>query len=220
MTGATIKTFFENLIEDSVDDDFVYDLMTHAKDVIESSIELEILKKLDSSQSVSGGDTVATEKSLPSDFYAPLIQGGLFVDTKECIQVPYEQYRTYKDASGYFFIDYKNSKFYLTGTQGASATLYFWYIYATADMAAGITPVWPAKFHKLIAFIMAELYEAGLDSDDLSYKMSAEQKRQKQVLWDSMVRWNARLQLAAMNGRAWRPTLNYDAAPNTINIDR
>lgn len=222
MNGDAIKQFFLDIIDETsleAGEDFIYDLMTHAKDVVESGLDLEILKKLDSSNSVSAGDTVDTPHSLPSDFYAPLIQGSLFVDTKEHVQVPYEQKQHYKSASGYFLIDYVSGKYYLTGEQCQAGTIYFWYFYATGDMAARVTPVWPAKFHKLIAFIMAELYEAGLDSDDLSYRMSAEQKNQKQVLWDAMVRWNARLQLAAMNGRARRPSIDYSSAHNIIDID-
>ena len=66
-------------------------------------------------------------------------------------------------------------------------------------MTAGTSPVWPEKFHKRLPFEMARLYQEGLDSDDLSFRMSPSQARIAKLLKEGMELWDDNLKLEIYN---------------------
>lgn len=208
MNGSEIKTFFENLIDDTLDSDFTYDLMANAKDQVEAERDWEMLKKKDSDTKTTTGYTYANAISLPTDFLLPR---KIVIGTLEWKPIPFERQIEFKDYGQRYFIDHANNELHLCGTIAESKTIHNFYIYKTDDIAAATSPVWPAKFHKLIAFRMARLVGAGIDADDLSFRMSPEQERQARVLEDAMISWNSRIQLSSMGGAT---------EPEGIDLDR
>jgi hypothetical protein len=198
MIGSSIITFFRGLIDnDSLDSDFEYSLMNAAKDKLESEREWEFLKKVDSS-----AVTTDSAITLPTDFYAPLY---LFItgETQPYSQIPFEQATMLNSVGRCFYIDFANSRYYLLGSPTAGQTIYFYYLRQTDDLAAATSPVFPAKFHKILAYEMAKMYYAADQGNvvDASYNWSPFWKAEYESLRSRMIDWdNAIKKRAIENG--------------------
>lgn len=182
-----MKTMFETLIDDTLDDDVTYQLMNHAKDEVELEREWEILKKLDSSQSAN-----SSAKTLPTDFLSPI---RLYVNTQPYFQIPFEQKPLFANSGLRWYLDLVNSVYYLLG-QNISGTINLYYIYKTDDIAAGTSPVWPSKFHKRIPFKMAELFFAA-DQSDRGNSWDDKWKVEATVLKNLMIDWDEAIKIRA-----------------------
>jgi hypothetical protein len=193
MTGQDLINKFHNYVSDALDSDFELQLVNDAKNAIETELQLEITKKLNSSGSVTAGQTYTTSRALPSDFFLPLV---IYVGTTPYYPVPFERQQEYQSVSGYYWIDVANSNYYLSGTQGQSATIYFYYQYETPDIAVGTSPVWPDRFHTLIPLEMARQYwqiDQGERNRSWDDKYGADYIRWKRLLtdWDHKLKLNA-----------------------------
>lgn len=205
MTGTEIKTLFETLVDDStVDSTTAFQLMNIAKNEVEAERPWEMLKAVDTASSTASGDTYATAKSLPTDFGTSL---ELYVgdDTIPYMQIPFDQKEKFKNIDRRWFIDMANSNFHLCGTQTETKTLRLFYIKATDDIAAGTSPVWPTRFHGIIAYKMAELFYA-LEAGEKGRSWDDRWSRNYQMLKDQMIYWDANLKIDA----AQNATLNQD----------
>jgi hypothetical protein len=69
----------------------------------------------------------------------------------------------------------------------------------TDEIEADTEPVWPEEFRPLIAFEMAEIIDGSVDADAISFRMSKEQKKQREELLDRMIDWDDELALAEMD---------------------
>ena len=202
MNGSELRTFFYNLIgETSLDETFTYQLLNNAYHKREAEMELEILKKVDSSNTTTVGATYTTEISLPTDFFTPI---KVMLNTIEQNPIMFEEQVMYKDAGGYYFIDHANSKLRLTGTISKAETIYIFYIYETNDIGAATSPVFPNRFHPLLAYDAAELYLAGIDTDEQNRTMAPQHREEAKRLNDAMVQWNTKLKLMSMDNSAKR----------------
>lgn len=186
MTGTQLKTFFEGLIDgDSIDVDLFLNLINNAKDNLEMEREWEYLKKVDETATSS-----TTAKSLPTDFSLPL---KLYVgnDTTPYYQIPFEQKHIFTGNSRSFYIDMLNDNYYLINPPSGD-TIYFYYLYQTDDITADTSPVFPAKFHKLLAFDAAKLFYA-VDQSERSFNWSPEWRFEHERLRASMIKWDNNL---------------------------
>lgn len=208
MNGATLKNLLEECIGgEELDDTIAFQLLDNAKDKREADMELEVLKKLDSSNTAVVGRTYSTGYDLPTDFYIP---SKIMVDTIEQRPVMFEEQIHYKDVGGYYFIDHAQSKIHLTGIVSKADTIHIFYIYETGSVET-TDPVWSTKFHPLIAFDAARLYLGGVDYDDENSKMSPEFRREARTLEDLMRMWNSKLQLTSMDNSTKRAFPRVDA---------
>lgn len=212
MTGTTIVDMFNNLVDDEIDSTLVYQLLNNAKNKIEGERPWNMLKKRDSSNTAQVGGDWQTAYSLPSDYSQPI---NIIVGSLEYIPVPFEQAVFYKDNGRYYYIDEANSNFYICGSPATAETIYFNYIYSSTDVASTTSPVWPTRFHPLIAFEMAVLFTEGIDADDVSRGMTPGFLRARQELHDQMEKWDARLSNVAMNNSTAR-SMYLDSDPNVI----
>ena len=202
MTGAEIITFFEDLVDDdSLDEDYELSLLNFCKDLIESDRPWRILIKEDSSNTLSSSDTYLTSKDLPDDFFSDvkLIVGSESDNSyEEYDPIAFEERRFYKNHQKYY-IDLVNDKFYVCGEVDTPKTIYLYHTYLTDDIATDTSPVWPAKFHKLIAFLMAGIHKAGVDADVINVGQALVHNKSGMLLWSAMVNWDAKLKLRSMN---------------------
>jgi len=198
MNGSQLITMFNNLVEDSLDETLAYQLLNNAKNKLESERPWEMLKKKDTSLTATAANTYTTEYSLPTDFYE---MDSVFVDTTQYASLNFEQQIDFKDTGNYYFIDHRTNKLHLCGTLGSSKSVYLFYLYATDDVKSDTSPIWPARFHPLIAFEMAILFTEGIDADEASKIMSPGFLRAYADLKNQMIGWDARLKYTAMNGR-------------------
>ncbi|MEW6126728.1 MAG: hypothetical protein AB1757_06795 [Acidobacteriota bacterium] len=209
MTGSQILEKFHNLIGDDLGADFELQLANDAKNSIETELELEITKKLNSSLSTSAGQTYTTSRALPSDFLSPLV---IRVGTQKVYPIPFEAQIDYREISGYYWIDLANDVFYLTGTQGSAQTIYFFYQRETDDLTTATSPIWPTRFHSLIPYEMARKYFA-IDAGEKGRSWSPEMQLYYTELKNQMIQWDHKLKLNGMDNS----TTPFDAALSSEN---
>lgn len=205
LTGRNIIDLANSLLDESgrIDDDLGLTLANLIKDVIEGERQWEILKKRDTSLTVTPSDTWETAKSLSGlgDFLSDrsIVLGNADKSSfAKIYPIGFEQRELFKDSNRYC-IDYGNSQLYILGTRSETYTIYLYYIYQTDDLTLTTSPVWPMKFHKLIPLLMAELHAAGVDYDEIEVKKALEHNKQASALFAMMVSWNTKLVLQTMN---------------------
>jgi len=187
MTGAEIKTFFEGLIDDTLDDTLTYQIMNKAKDIIEGMRDWEMLKKMDASHAAS-----TSAIPLPIDYLRTI---AMFVGNVPIYQIPFEQYPLFANSSLRWYLYFGNSSFRLIGPP--TGTVSHVYIKQTDEITSTTSPVWPAKFHKLLGLQMATEYFA-IDQGERSMTWDDRWTVQKNMLLDSMIDWDVSLQKRAV----------------------
>lgn len=192
MTGAELVTMLETMVDDSIDSDLAYQLLSNAKNKIEGERDWEFLKKLDSSQSASNA-----AKELPADWNRTL---ALYVNNTLYHQIPYEQKNLFANSAQRWYLDLRNADFYLLGSN-LSGTVNHFYIYQTDDLTSSTSPVWPERFHKLLAFEMAELFFT-LDQGEKSFSWDDRYSLQKQLLRRAMIDWDVSLKKRSIENAA------------------
>lgn len=206
MTGQQCIDKFHNFVSDELDSDFELQLVNDGKEAVESELQLEITKKVNTSGSTTAGQTSATSRALPTDFYLPLT---IYIGPTPCYPIPFEKQQEFRDVSGYYWIDLANDVYYLTGVQGSAQTIYFYYQYETPSLSVSTSAVWPERFHKLIPFEMARLYwqiDQGEKNRAWTPEYQADYLRWKHLMQD----WDARLKLNA---------IGYSATPFSDSIN-
>lgn len=185
MTGQEIKDLFENIIEDSLDEDTFLALVNNVKEIIENERDWEMLKVLDNSKTAT---TSAID--LPtSPAYSRTL--GIFVGSTPYHQIPFEQSKMLEQSAQRWYLDLRNSQYYLLGNL-TSGTVNHFYIWATPDLTLATSPVWP-RFHRVLAFAAAELFFA-VDQTENARAMDAKWARQYLILKRTMVDWDVALQ--------------------------
>lgn len=203
MDGATLKTLTEDIMDDNIDDTLFYQILNTVKGVLEEERPWEYLKKLDPALlSITSGQTASTSRALPADFGRPyrlfLIDGS---SNENLLQgVPFEEQHLWTTNHGFFWLDLANDVLYLSGTQTKDATLYHYYLKFTPDIAAGTEPVFPDRFHSVLAFRVASYLMGGVDADNLYTVMTEKNAEQARMVESSMRKWDDQLKLQAMNG--------------------
>lgn len=193
MTGAELFQLTTDILDGEViNEDLFYRLLNIAKTNLEEKRAWRYLLKLDSTNTAS-----TSAISLPTDFARDY---KVSVGTNEYIPVPFEEQQLYADIGNHYYIDLANSLYYLTGSPKAEI-LYFYYLRYTPDITSSTSPVFPDRFHPLLAFYVAGYYQMGVDSDDLFARMSPENKTQAVLLENAMKTWDMNLQLKAQNNR-------------------
>ena len=205
VTDDNIKDFFINLLDgENPDDDFIFDLLNQAREMIEEELQLEILKKIDTDEQTSATSSYTTEPiSFPNDFFAPYTRTGIFVGEREFYPVPIEQREKFKFDNVRFTYDFANDQYFLMGKQTGGEIITFPYIKESPKLEAGGTnSLWPPRYRKLIAYESTVIYLGGVDSDDLNVLLVPEQRESARRLKRSMMSWDQRLKRASMAGRA------------------
>ncbi len=218
MTAAEIKTFFEGLIEDSLDATLTYQLMNEAKDLIEGSGDLEIFKDIDISMTAGSSDTYLTPHNLPADFLSPQSSGELYLgdDVIPYLLIPFDKRDRYKNVSNRWYIDFKESKFYLTGSVSEAKTIKLPYLVKTTDWTTSnadtLSPVIP-RWHHIYAYKMVELYHA-IDMTEPGRSPARTFNKEFNLLWGAICVWDAKLKVAQQAGLT--KTTDLSKYPNVI----
>lgn len=195
-TGAEIKQFAENVLDNNVDwdVDFFYQLLNIAKNKLEQKRLWQYLKKLN-----SGNTASSSAIALPADWseeYKILVG----TDT-EYMPVPFEEQHIHRNSSNRYYLDIANSNLYLLGASIPSKTLYLYYKRFTDDITASTSPVFPARFHFLLGFYVASYYQGAVDSDDIFARMSPANRMAAMELENAMESWDSGLAMRAQNNQ-------------------
>lgn len=185
MTGSEILTLFAQIIgeegDNPLDSTFAYQLMNTSKDKLEELTDFEYLKKKVS----------LTTSALPADFreFIKLVSNQVPVPLR-----PFEDYEMYDDG---YYIDYANSTINAIGSY--TVTPIMTYKRQTDDITSATSPVFPARFHPLLAYEMAFIYQGGIDGDDLNFRMSQIHLTQREELKKLLLNWDAQIKQKNMN---------------------
>lgn len=204
MTPAQIIQQFESYVEDTLDQDHVYQLLTQAKNKVEMRLKPIILHDVDTTQTASVGDGYLNMKTLATNARMML---NLSIGRYNYKQIPFIRREQWRDSARRYYIDWKNRQFALTGRIGEANTIHQFFLSKTpditvADKDSSTAIVWPSEFHGLIPFEMAEIFQANIDPDEISFRMSVQQRFQKQEIEDAFIAWDTDIKLQSMDGRA------------------
>lgn len=204
LTILDLYNQFDKLVgEDGYDKTHSYQLMTQAKNLIEEELKLKILESLDVSKTASVGDTYLTMKALPTDYRQTI---KISVGTAPYYPIPFRRREQMANMPRRFYIDQKNKQFALTGKVGSSAVINHFYLCTTAEITqadestlSSAVISWPSRFHPMIPYKMAQIYQANLDADFMAFRMSPGQAEQYQSFYDALMGWDQDLKLQDMN---------------------
>ena len=219
MTGTEILALFEDIIDDSWDEDSAFLLMDSAKVAVEEDRPWEFLKTEDSSKSRAVGDTFASTKALPTNFgrdYKMYVGDSLI----EYFPVPFEERRRYRNLSRRYYIDMVNLVMGFCGVAASAETIYLQYLKTTTTLTSANKALtiltWPTRFHPYLAFKMAEIYFAGIDADDITARMSPKHAQTAKMMYSAMVRWDTALKLRARGGSSNAGNVDISSLPDVV----
>lgn len=197
MTGSELKELSENILDGiTIDDDFYYQLLNIAKTKLEGQRVWQYLKK---STNPGAASLSAVDLSALGDFAEDY---KVMVGTNfEYLPVPFEEKYAYASSSGRYYIDWANMQLYLLGSSVPSGQLYIFYKKFTPDIAAGTSPVFPTRFHPILAYYVAGYYQAGIDSDDIFARMAPENRLAALELERAMKTWDSSIAMRAQNNQ-------------------
>jgi hypothetical protein len=199
MTGSEIKTLAESILDNNVEwtDEFFYQLLNISKTKLEEMRLWQFLKKLDTSNSVAAGNHYTTGITVPTDFAEDY---KVIVGSSEYLPVPFEESYNERNSSCRYYIDFASGAIYVLGNS-AGGTLQFFYKRFTPDIASTTSPVFPARFHPILAYFVAAYYEGGVDTDDIFARMSPVNQAAGNELLRAMIMWNTSISLRMQNDR-------------------
>ena len=214
VTPKILRTEFEKIIDDTHDTEHTYQLLTQAKNEIETTFKLAILQAYDGSQTAEVGDTYLSLKSVPADF--KMIKKLTLSRPGSPSAIPYfeinmNRREAMQKMARRFYIDWKKAVqgvpcLGLTGSVASSHTINLYYQIKTEDLTeanentAGIV-LWPDEFQHIIPYKAAEIFQGNIDTDDKSFVMSAKQEKRYNELLDALIAWDQDIKLAEMNGQ-------------------
>ena len=210
MHKGQLRTFVTNLLDGTtLDEDLFVTFANIAKNQLEAERAWMILRKIDSSQTVSGADGITNTKSLPTRFLRTFrvnrpsgYQTAILLRTGDSMryvsEIPFGTQHENKDNPDLFFIDHSGSTFAFTGTRDQSYTVYLNYIQGTVDFTSDgddedETWGFPSRFHPVLGFLTAAYYKSGVDYDDINARMAGANFSAGVALHDAMIQWDQEL---------------------------
>jgi len=199
MTGAEIKEFVDELTDDSMSETIFLNILNSEKDIWEGQKLWQFLKKLDSSRVATLGNNYNTGITLPDDFRSDY---KVFVgEDLEFHPVEFEQQHVYRNISHKYVVDIANNVYKLLGNIGRPDSIYFYYIKTTPEITMSTSPVWPERYHRILAYRVAARYMAGVDVDDIFISLSRENRLAAMELQDAMIIWDTQLKNKSRSNR-------------------
>lgn len=228
-TGAQLKTFIESLNADATIDATLLDvLVDNARAIIEEERPWMVLRKTDTSKTVTTTSTWQTAVSLASitdfsrfygEFAIRLFDGSNRIEYYR--QVPFDRRLEYKDSSNTFVYDENANTIYLNGTVPFNGTLYINYVStATAIDLTSESAVWspfPSRFLPVLGYYAIGIFKGAVDYDSINRQMLPENRTTLMALKNAMERWDNERQLSTIDGNDPTSLHNY---PRNGAIDR
>jgi len=211
MTGLECITKFQNMVDDSLDTDFMYQLLNDAKDEVEGVIAWEQLKRETSYSVPAGYSFTSTIGNLPTRFSMPvrMIENTSYIEYQK---IDFDDRPNKAIGSQAYFIDLAGGTISLAGENHSAKTMYFYYTSYSVDVTSSTSWTFPERFHSILPLKMAELYylsdagERGRSWDD---KWSIQYER----ALAGMVAWNDKIKLSNRSPKTIAPS----RSPKAIN---
>jgi len=198
MTGNQLLTYFNFLVDDTIEDDRFLDIIQIAARRLWTQRPWEFLKTNTDATSASIGTLTY---SLPADFLLPL---PIWVGSTQIYPIARDQRRLFRNSFNRYYLDIKNSQYVFTQSPSKADTIYFDYIYNPSDVALDDTditttiPGFLSAFHPLLAYEAAKTFfyqDTGAKSDSWAPEQQAEYNN----LYNQMVEYDHALKTSAQN---------------------
>lgn len=203
-TPKDLRLAFEKLVRGPHDVDDTYDLLSDARDLLETELSLKVLETLDTSKYATPGDTYLTMKSLPTDWAKT---NRMVVDIIPYYPIPFNQRIGYRFSARHYYIDPQNKQFALTGAVASSKVINHFYQkrcprFSTDNentpMDTGGLILWPQTYWRVLIFEAAALFQGLIDGDDVSRAIAPAQWNQHTRLREALGAWDMDIKLGAM----------------------
>lgn len=231
-TGAQLKTFITGLNGEATIDDTLLDvLVDNARTILEEERPWMVLRKTDSSKTITTGNTWQTAIDLStitdfSKFYMnddgvviKLFDGDLI---DYFVLKPYDKRLEYKDASGTCVYNENTKTLYINGVVPFAGTLYIPYISTSTPIdLSSESAVWtafPSRFLAILGYYAVGIYKGAIDYDSINRQMLPENRGVLVALKNAMTEWDNDKQLASIQSND--PTDFYDSGFRNRAINR
>ena len=211
MTGNDLYQLTESIMGYAPDQTLFYTLLAMVQGIRENQRPWMILKKEDASNTVNQTSQSAflTPFNLPADFrkfYSPKRSVQL-VDASNTIfqwyvQVPKDRKFENKDDNTKFYCDFTStpSKIYLCGIVNQLYTMHIYYQYQTPIVTATTSWVFPSEYHPILAYDVAALIKAGIDSDVVNASQAISNNQTSNLIFEQMKSWDDELANTEVEG--------------------
>ena len=212
-TGAELSTFITSLNAEAAIDATLLDVLVNtARAIIEEERPWMVLRKTNSSKSVTTSSTwqTAIDLSTITDFSRLLVNGdGIAVklfdggDRIEYYKLKsFDQRLEYKDVSFTCVYDENSKTLYLNGSIPFSGTLYIPYLATSTAVdltsASAVWALFPARFLPVLGFYAVGIFKGAVDYDSINKQMLPENRATLNALKNAMEKWDNEKQLAAI----------------------
>lgn len=212
-TGSELQTFINSLnAEAQIDATLLDTLVDTARTIIEEERPWMVLRKTDTSKTLTTGNTWQTAIDLStitdfSRFY--MNQDGVVIklfdgdNRVDYITLKsFDQRLEYKDVSGTAVYDANSKQLYVNGRVSFAGTLYLPYMMTSPaiDLSSDST-VWtkfPARFLPLLGYYAVGIFKGAVDYDDINRAMLPENRATLTALKNAMEKWDNEMQLATI----------------------
>lgn len=212
MLGSDLYTLTTSVMGYAPDTTLFYTLLNMAQGIRENQRPWMILKKEDTSNTINQTSSSAflTSHPLPSDFrkfYSPKRSIQL-VDSSNIIrqwyvQIPLDRKMENRDDNTKFYVDYIGNNFYLCGIVNQTYTAHVYYIYRSPLVTATTAWVFPSEYHPILAYDVAALIKAGIDSDVVNAQQALSNSQTSQLIFTQMTDWDDSLQVDSIEGATY-----------------
>jgi hypothetical protein len=212
-TGVELTTFTTGLNTDfTVDATLLTVLVDNGKTILEEERPWMVLRKTDTSKTVTQANTwqTAIDLSTITDFSSFNVnQDGVVLRlfdgnnrTTDYQLKTFDERLDWKDSSHTCVYDASTKTLYLNGLVPYSGTLYISYLCTTddIDLTSG-SAVWtkfPKRFLPILGYYAIGILKGAIDYDSINRQMLPANQATLEALKNAMVTWDDKLQLAAI----------------------
>jgi hypothetical protein len=188
-----------------------FQLLNLAKAMVEQRRPWMILRKTDTSKSVTTANTWQTAIDLSSitefsRFYETFANAPvkLFNGSNAILeyrQKPWNERLRWKDTPNTFAFDAANKQLYLNGAPIFAGTLYIDYVANSPDIINDDSSTWvfPSWAHPLLAFFAVGIHKGGIDYDDINARMAPDNRATAELITSRLEAWDNELQLSEVS---------------------
>lgn len=209
MTGAEIIEMATNILAgEEIEQNFALQIINSERSSIETKRMWQVLKALDSSQTVSSANTwnqnplniptVPKLRRFLKKGKIPLYNGTNFVI--ELLEIPFEDLVNYQTIYGYFAVDFANGHIYITGTVQQTCNAYIYYLANYGDITYETEWLkFPEEFHPYLAYMLAARWRLGVNYDDVAARNANDNYKAAQEIYKAMCKWDTQIANDSVN---------------------
>ncbi len=210
-TGANLLSFINSLNADADVDATLADILVdNARTILEAERPWMVLRKTDTSLSVTTANTWQTAKATSGitgwsgrfhgDYPIRLFDGTNRIEYYR--QVPWDSRLEYKDVGNTFVYDANSGNIYLNGLVPFNGTLYINFLYDTGALdLTSTSAVWspfPARFLPILGYYAIGIHKGAVDYDSINRQMLPSNQAALEALKNAMEKWDNELQLSSI----------------------